>query len=353
MAPNIAVPRSVVAEKPGHQSNTRDNRSQADSKSTTGELSSSAQVGYACPLCGNNSHWTWRPNRDSGLPEPWFHCKGASCDERPDFLPALGDALGLGRGAPKEAIAAALQARNGHRAAAREPDPLPSLAAVERAVRRLLHEPAGAAALRYLTRSRGLRRGTLARYRIGYVPSLEIGPRPARGLSAIVFPWFDATGELAGVRFRPWPRTVPGMKYAGLAGHRLALYPDVPAGRTLVVCEGELDALRMRQELRMRKARLPVPAVTSTGGMSWEKEWNAVVVGRRVAVVYDAGSLALAQRRAAEFVAAGAVEAWAVDLLAAGLSAREDVSDYLDRYGATRLRELLNAERRASRKGAA
>ena len=109
----------------------------------------------------------------------------------------------------------------------------------------------------------------------------------------------------------------------------------------LLVCEGEFDALLLRQH--------GFPAVTSTAGTSWSPEWNRHVRGRQVAVVYDAGafSLEIAERRAREFVAAGACEAWAVEL---GLEKGEDATDWFVNYGrsADDLRRLIRAARRSA-----
>jgi len=63
--------------------------------------------------------------------------------------------------------------------------------------------------------------------------------------------------------------------------------------------------------------------------------------------MYDAGAfpLEIAEHRAHEFVAAGAREAWAVDL---GLEKGEDATDWFVKYGrsADDLRRLINSSKR-------
>jgi hypothetical protein len=112
--------------------------------------------------------------------------------------------------------------------------------------------------------------------------------------------------------------------------------------RLIIVCEGEFDALLLNQH--------GLAALTSTAGTNWRPEWNHWLQGRRVAVLYDAGSIELARRRAAEFRSGGAREAWAVEwprYFAEG----EDVGDWFVKYGgsAEELWELIRDERRRSR----
>lgn len=147
-------------------------------------------------------------------------------------------------------------------------------------------------------------------------------------------------GRLVMVRRRFWPDTPASsngkpIKMVGPRNTPAELYPEVPPGRTLIVCEGEFDALLLRQK--------GLPAVTSTASTSWKPEWDVHTRDRRVAVLYDSGSLDLAERRAAELVAAGAAHAWAVDL---GLGHGEDVTDWFITYGRSRA-ELCELVREA------
>jgi len=177
-------------------------------------------------------------------------------------------------------------------------------------------------ALRYLRKERGLSLATIRRYRLGYDGE------------AITIPvWHD--GEVVNVRRRFLdPDADP--KILGLAGRPAELYPAPPEGRAWLLGEGEWDVL-----LALQKG---LPAVTSTAGAHWSSEWDALVVGKRIAVVYDVGSLAAATRRAAELRAAGAAEAWPVDL---GLAHGEDLTDWFVKYGrsAERLKRLIRRER--------
>jgi hypothetical protein len=132
----------------------------------------------------------------------------------------------------------------------------------------------------------------------------------------------------------------------GLGGKgRSHLYPLSVLGAdpaTLVLCEGELDALLLNQH--------GIRAVTSTAGTTWKPDWDRHVVRRRVAVLYDAGarSYERAERRALALVAAGAREAWPVDLTLAGFAKGEDVGDWFVKYrwDAAALWAFLNATRR-------
>ncbi len=185
---------------------------------------------------------------------------------------------------------------------------------------------------------RGLSLEAIRRERIGYAPDgTETPPWP--DWPAFVFPCRKK---------RFWPqvpeRAGKPAKCVALPGSAAALDVEPPPGRTLLVGEGEFDCALMRQH--------GLPAVTSTAGTSWDPAWDPYVAGRRVAVVYDAGphSFELARRRAAEFVAAGARQAWAVDLTLAGLARGEDVTDWFVTHGRTveALRRTIRRARRAA-----
>ncbi|HET7571782.1 MAG TPA: hypothetical protein VFJ77_03835 [Gaiellaceae bacterium] len=190
-------------------------------------------------------------------------------------------------------------------------------------------------ALAYLIERRGLRHETIEQYELGYDGDLD----------AITLPVRDAAGELVNVKWRHLaPDADP--KMTGLGGKgRSHLYPlEVLAADplALVLCEGEFDALLLNQH--------GVPAVTSTAGTSWKPDWDPHVIGRRVAVLYDAGarSYEKAERRAAALVAAGARDSWPVDLTLCGFTKGEDVGDWVCKYRwpAHELVAFLNASRR-------
>lgn len=181
----------------------------------------------------------------------------------------------------------------------------------------------------YLLDARGLSRKTIQAARLGY----------DRERSAITIPVYEG-GQLVNVRRRFLsPAAVP--KITGLAGRGSQLYP-APPGEDFILCEGEFDALLAGQH--------GLPAVTSTAGTAWKKEWNVYAAERRVAVVFDSGEapLAIAHRRAEELLATGAVEAWPVDL---GLEDGEDLTDWFVTYGRTpeALKRRINRAWRASR----
>ncbi|MDQ3670176.1 MAG: toprim domain-containing protein [Actinomycetota bacterium] len=215
-------------------------------------------------------------------------------------------------------------ASNGN-ASAKPPDPLPSFASFEGWHERLKGDRSAYA---YLTGKRGLKDETIERSQLGYDGE------------AIVLPVFDGHGEIVSYRRRFWPHQT-GPKIVGPRGHPARLYPGPPAAEAFVLAEGELDTL-----LALQHGLL---AVTGTAGTAWREEWDPFVRGRRIAIVYDAGAFAKAEKRAAALVAAGAREAWPLDLAVAGLEHGEDLTDWFVKYGRTRaeLADLLNGARRA------
>lgn len=288
------------------------------------------RVSYRCPFCDGSANATYKRDRD-GFPRWFVGCWSLDCDGR--HLPSLADALGLDPGADIDVIVAALR-RIGHRSCRRSAvEPWSDDKQAGWMHRLLASEPD---ALRYLLQERGLMLDAIRAEQIGYVPT-GTGTPPWPDLAAFVFPCRKK---------RFWPRVPTDakgkpVKCVALPGSASSLDVKRPPGRALIVAEGELDAVLLRQH--------GLPTVTSTASTSWNPEWNVHVVGRRVAVIYDAGaeSLALAERRAAEFAAAGAREAWAVDL---GLERGEDVTDWFVTYGRTaeQLRALIRRARRAA-----
>jgi hypothetical protein len=194
---------------------------------------------------------------------------------------------------------------------ARQPAPLPSLDQIERRTRRLLNDRE---ARRYLEAQRGLSAKSIAKYRLG----LDRG--------AIAIPIFDGNGRLLNVRRRYLTPDRDGPKIVGLRGRGSQLYPaPIPTG-SAVLAEGELDALLAVQH--------GLPAVSSTAGTHWSESWNALVAGKHVAIVYDAGdaSFRRAEERASTLRTAGAADAWPVDLRLAGLDEDEDLTDWFVNY---------------------
>jgi hypothetical protein len=198
--------------------------------------------------------------------------------------------------------------------------------------------------LTYLLRRRGLTVETVRRYELGY----------AKASNAITIPVRDESGKLVNLRRRllgpKQDGNVSDPKMLGLGGRGSQLYPlgvleSEPAA--LVVSEGEFDCLLLNQH--------GIPALTGTAGRGrWDPDWSAHLVGRKVAVLYDAGALAyeLAEQRALDFRSAGARDAWPVDLTLAGFREDEDVTNwFVDyRWSARELVAFINETRRIHRR---
>lgn len=193
-------------------------------------------------------------------------------------------------------------------------------------------------ALRYLVEERGLLLETIDQHELGYDGH------------AITIPIRNAAGELHSVKRRAIrPGAIEPKR--GLS-RPAALYPAqvlATRPRAVVLCEGEFDALLLNQGQPLERDP-GIPAVTSTAGTGgWTKypEWHERFVGRTVAVIYDCGALSYvkAVTRAEALIAAGAKDAWPVDL---GLAQGEDVSDWFVKHGRAvkDLRKLIRAERR-------
>lgn len=293
----------------------------------SGGLQIGEKVQCECPICGGSDKLTVERRSDGPNPPYWINCWNCKA-LGPAYLGAVAEQVGARDGAtlmdnPLRYLggyAGAGRRRNG------EPVPLPSLGHIAGWHERLLGDDR---ALNYLERTRGLTLRTIKRYQLGYD-----GER-----KAITLPVFDAGGEIVNLR-RRFLDPGDGPKIVGLRGHLAALYPDVPVRGPILLCEGEFDALIARQH--------GLPAVTSTAGTTWKPPWDVRVKGRRVAVAYDAGSFDLAEKQATDLRAAGAEEAWAVDLASAGLRDGEDLTNWFVTYGRSSA-ELLTLIRRSER----
>jgi DNA primase len=110
-----------------------------------------------------------------------------------------------------------------------------------------LWTPEGSAALASLHR-RGLKDETIRAVRLGFTPPLALAGHP----SGVVIPWF-AGDVVTLVKLRQRGGRKP--KYREVyrdRAHHSGIYPGLDAigpGRPLAICEGELDALLLGQEL--------------------------------------------------------------------------------------------------------
>lgn len=124
--------------------------------------------------------------------------------------------------------------------------------------------------LAYLTEKRGLTLLTISSFEIGYDEMRRRYTLPVRTLDGKLVNWR---------RYRQDGK--PKMKNAFGHGSPPRLYPEENLQYdTVVVCEGEWDALLLSQH--------GFPAVTGTHGAStWEPEWSKQLAGKDVSVVYD------------------------------------------------------------------
>ncbi len=204
-----------------------------------------------------------------------------------------------------------------------EPEPLPSSAMIDGWQSRLL-SVAEPEALEYLTGERGLTLETIKRYRLGWDSDAR----------ALTLPVHDAAGQLVNLRRRRLGRGEP---FRGLRGRGSQLYPDLPPGGVLLVA-GEFDALAARQHGADY-------VVTTTCGASLPDHLAPVLAGRSVAVAYDVGEEAAAERTVAKLHSFGC-ESWVVRLELLKLPDAGDLNDYFRSGGMTHeLAALIRRER--------
>jgi hypothetical protein len=124
---------------------------------------------------------------------------------------------------------------------------------VEEAANRLW-EPEGRAALAYLQK-RGLNDKTIRAARLGWTPqAIGVAWKPP----GVVIPW-HTDGKLSAVKIRPvdawrmrFPKDKRPPKYIWGFRDQPTTFPDpetIRPGRPLIICEGEIDALLLAQEL--------------------------------------------------------------------------------------------------------
>lgn len=166
----------------------------------------------------------------------------------------------------------------------RAPDELPSEATVEGWRAALMGDPI---ALDDLKATRGLWTKTVDHFELGW----------DRGASAYTMPVRDSAGRLLNVR-RYQLRPPPGRrKIWGVTGHNSpALYPYTALkkakekGESIVICEGELDALVTNQH--------GFRAITRTSAAkTWRQEWSKQFKGLTVYVCHDMDAAGQAANR--------------------------------------------------------
>lgn len=144
----------------------------------------------------------------------------------------------------------------------------------------LNHEPQR---LREFKEKRGLSRKTIEERLIGW-------DMLAR---AYTIPIFDSEGELVNVRRYSMDADTDRRKIWSITGHGGAvLYPvDQLHSDTIIVCEGELDALITIQA--------GYPAITRTGAAKvWDTAWSSLFQGKLVYLCHDADHAGVAANKA-------------------------------------------------------
>jgi len=176
----------------------------------------------------------------------------------------------------------------------------------------------------YLYTKRGLSRATIDDYQIGWHDFRK----------RYVIPVYDDAGALVSLRYY-LPDPPQGQpKMLGHKGCPVTLFPTLPPSGPVLFCEGEWDALLLRQH--------GFPAVTTTGGKGASLEpWSSGVAGRHVAYLYDVG----AEEEAEAHARLTAFHARSVRVVRLPLPFEgDDVTDWFVTYGqsAEELRLLIN-----------
>jgi DNA primase len=174
-------------------------------------------------------------------------------------------------------------------------------------------------------RRRGLSKPTLTQHQIGYEAKTKRFTIPVR----------DEAGRLVNVR-RYKPVAEASQKMWNLPGHGSPphIFPTMPTGRWVMLCEGELDALLAIQ--------YGLPAVTHTGGVTyWNDAWTTLFKDRKVTITFDCDERGRTESvRRAEALSGVAKAVRVVDL---GLGPKEDITDWFVTHGRTAedLRDLI------------
>lgn len=224
-----------------------------------------------CPCCQTGDNQKHEPalSVKAGTAAPLVYCHASRCA----FEIILG-ALGIESPAPRVAPAQAPKRRTAP-AGGPPPDPEPEESPDAKATRcaDALWESPHAARLAYLERDRGLSRAVILGAALGFDAERE----------CLTIPVLDASGAVLYIREH---RPSGSPKYKSPPGAEAALYgadtlTGLEDGALVLVCEGELDALRART--------LGYNAVSGTAGAkTWRDEWSKALARFEVIVCGDA-----------------------------------------------------------------
>jgi hypothetical protein len=148
--------------------------------------------------------------------------------------------------------------------------------------------PEGAAALAYV-RARGLTDETIRQARLGWADKIRLPKRDGNGtwtLAGITIPWIDS-GRLTRIKVRRLG-LFRGARYIETFADHWNVYPSMATirpGASLVLCEGEIDAVLLAQELE------GLAAVASLGSASARPDpsiWLALARCSQLFVAFDA-----------------------------------------------------------------
>ncbi len=176
--------------------------------------------------------------------------------------------------------------------------------------------------MEYLTQTRGLDELTIIKYMVG-----SDGDR-------FTIPVYDSEENCINVR-RYSPKKEPKILSYGKGYGSLAIYPDIPDGDVVIICEGEWDTLLARQH--------KLPAVTRTGGAtSWDDSFSPLFAGKIVIIAQDndqpgrEGSITIAESLA-PYAASVRILRWPPDFPEKG-----DMTDLLLQYPDLKVENLIN-----------
>jgi hypothetical protein len=173
-------------------------------------------------------------------------------------------------------------------------------------------------ALRWLTEERLVSAKVIQRYGLGW------------NGSEIVLP-LRRNGVVVGCKLRRPSRTSKTIAWPGLRVEDGAfpLYPALGPERSILLCEGELDALAARSA--------GIPACSVTLGVSrWLPEWTTTLARRRVAICFDVGAEEVAESRAALLRTARVIQLEGPD--------GYDITDFLREHSPRGLKQLLGVQ---------